>query len=263
MKIRDDLRTLLFWQQGEANMDKDNKMDMRKEITRSKTPIFSNRLKYAVGSASFVVGLFVFIMVVLEVYVLSIPFNIGGFQVKMIGFPWTTEQVADSTGWWHMANYSQQFPNVYFLNYGELLAITLFMILIGRNICNSVTNYTHMRSRASFLSLLVVLFGFALLLYLWGTMTVLWNTYVFGNTVYYPALTPPPTPSWITQFGLSQSIQKVPYSGGIYGFSVIPYINISYDALLYIAAIILFFSLTAFKYFGYIDNIIREEVQKN
>ena len=258
MKISGGLRNPQFWQQGVTKMDKNNEMDSRKEKTRSNIPVVSDRLKYAVGSASFVVGLFVFIMVVLEVYVLSIPFDIDGFQVKMIGFPWTTEQVADSTGWWHMADYSQQFPNVYFLNYGELLPITLFMILIGRNISNSVPNITHIRSSASFLSLLAVLFGFALLFYLWGTMTVLWNTYVFGNTVYYPALTPPPTPSWIDQFGLSQSIKKVPYSGGIYGFSVIPYINISYDALLYIAAIILFFSLMALKYFGSIDITIRE-----
>ena len=86
-----------------------------------------NRLKYAFGFALYFIGIFMAVMIALELSILQIPFTINGFQVKMIGFPWLTEQVADSTGLWRMPSYSQQFPNVYFFNYGEALIVSIVL----------------------------------------------------------------------------------------------------------------------------------------
>ena len=199
------------------------------------------------------------VMIALELSILQIPFTINGFQVKMIGFPWLTEQVADSTGLWRMPGYSQQFPNVYFFNYGEALIVSIVLFMIGRQLRPYseniyLKNQRPFLSKAGFISVIISVF---VLLYFWVRMTVLWNTYVFGNTVYYPATTPPPTTQWLQQFGLSLSINLRPYAGGLalrVNTSTVPLsVGLRLDAPLYIAALFLFISIIVWKYFGQVQ----------
>lgn len=215
-----------------------------------------NRLKYAIGFALYFIGIFVAVMIALELSVLSIPFSIGGFQVKMIGFPWLTEQLADSTGLWRMPGYSQQFPNVYFFNYGEALIVSVVLLMIGMEF-KQYSEKVYLQNRRPFLSkagFIGAILSMFVLLYFWVRMTVLWNTYVFGNTVYYPATTPPPTTQWLQQFGLSLSINLKPYAGGLalrVNTSTIPLtVGLRFDAPLYIAALFFFISIIVWKYFG-------------
>ena len=219
----------------------------------------TNRLKYAFGFALYFIGIFVAVMIALELSILQIPFTINGFQVKMIGFPWLTEQVADSTGLWRMPSYSQQFPNVYFFNYGEALIVSIVLFIIGKKLRQYsenvyLKNQSSFLSKAGFISTIISMF---VLLYFWVRMTVLWNTYVFGNTVYYPATTPPPTTQWLQQFGLSLSIHLRPYTGGLplrVNTSTIPLsIGLIFDAPLYITALFLFISIITWKYFGQVQ----------
>ena len=67
-------------------------------------------------------------MVAFELTVFQFPFSINGVRIEIVGFPWLTEQVADSTGIWRMPGYSQQFPNVYFFNYGEILVVSIVLL---------------------------------------------------------------------------------------------------------------------------------------
>ena len=215
-----------------------------------------NRLKYAIGFALYFIGIFMAVMIALELSILQIPFTINGFQVKMIGFPWLTEQVADSTGLWRMPSYSQQFPNVYFFNYGEALIVSIALFMIGRGF-RQYSEEVYLNNQKGFLSkagFIGTILSVVVLLYFWVRMTVLWNTYVFGNTVYYPATTPPPTTQWLQQFGLSLSIHLRPYTGGLVfrvNTSTVPIsVGLRLDAPLYIAALFLFISIIIWKYFG-------------
>ena len=175
----------------------------------------------------------------------------------MIGFPWLTEQVDDSTGIWRMAGYSQQFPNVYFLNYAEALLFSLIFVAFGRQIRNqslldSSQHSMPVMSRMGFVSTII---SSAVLLYFWVRMTVLWCTYVLGNTVYYPATTSPPTVQWLQQFGLPLNINRQPYSGGLPFRVDTSTISVSaglhFDAGLYIVATVFFFSVMLWKYSAY------------
>lgn len=223
------------------------------------------RIKYTIGSSLFVIGIFVSIMIALELTILQIPFSIGTFRVHMIGFPWLTEQVANSTGLWRMPNYTQQFPNVYFLNYGEAFLISLVFVIYGNVLRNSSNvQQKDSRSTLSTVGLLGTIFSIVGLLYYWVRMTVLFNTYVFGNTVYYPASTPAPTKQWLEQFGLPLNINIQPYTGALVyhiNTSTVPVgVGFEIDAGLYIVALLFLGSLFLWKYFESINKNINDEV---
>lgn len=212
------------------------------------------RMKYAVGSSLCIIGLFVSIIVILELSVLQIPFAIGAFRFHAIGFPWLTEQVDDSVSVWRMAGYSQQFPNVYFLNYGEVMLISLFLVALGKHIReNNKEINPHSNKIVSRLGIIGAIVSAIILLYYWVRMTVLWNTYIIGNTVYYPATTPPPTIQWLQQFGLPLNIHTVPYSGGLVFHVSTSTVSISqglgFDAGLYMTAFLFFVSVILWQYF--------------
>ena len=217
------------------------------------------RIKYTIGSSLFVIGIFVSIMIALELTILQIPFSIGTFRVHMIGFPWLTEQVANSTGLWRMPDYTQQFPNVYFLNYGEAFLISLALVVYG-NILKNINgiiqkNTKNTMERVGFIGTIFSIIG---LLYYWIRMTVLFNTYIFGNTVYYPASTPPPTQQWLQQFGLPLNINIQSYTGAL-----VYYVNtntvsigagLEIDMGLYIVSLFFFSFLFIWKYSKYQNN---------
>ncbi|MEM0155069.1 MAG: hypothetical protein QW597_00465 [Thermoplasmataceae archaeon] len=213
-----------------------------------------DKLKYAVGSSLFLVGAFVSIIIILELSILQIPFSIDGYRVHAIGFPWLTEQVANSTGLWRMPDYTQQFPNVYFLNYGEALFIALAFTVYGRALRNSFNvinrNARDTISRIGFISTILSMAG---LLYYWVRMTVLFNTYVLGNSVYYPASTPAPGVGWLKQFNLPLTMNIKPYSGAlvyhIYTSTISIGAGLRIDMGLYIVAFIFFISIIIWKYF--------------
>ncbi len=213
-----------------------------------------DRLKYAAGSSLYIAGIFVSVIVILELSVLQIPFSIGSFRVHMIGFPWLTEQVADSTSFWRMNSYTQQFPNVYFLNYGEALLLALILAAYGRIlITNSgFTRNQHRKPMTSKVGFISMVLSMVVLIYYWIRMTVLWNTYVLGNTVYYPATTPAPTAQWLEQFGLPLTINLQPYTGGlvfhVYTSTVSVDAGLRFDAGLYITATLFFMSILLWKY---------------
>ncbi len=207
-----------------------------------------DNLKYAIGSTLYIMGVFVSIMIILELFVLQIPFSINGFRIHMIGFPWLTEQVADATGFWRMPDYSQQFPNVYFLNYGEALIGALIFAFVGRTRKHH-SDVLNIHTTLSRIGLAGTILSMGTLLYFWITLTVLWNTYVLGNVIYYPYPTPPPPPSWYAQFGLPLSMKAVPYYGGIYGFSTFGIAPITADMALLATAGLLFLCILSWKYF--------------
>jgi hypothetical protein len=219
------------------------------------------RLKNAIGSSFFIIGIFIFFIVALDLYVLPFPVSLGTFHFHAVGFPWFTEQVDDSSGIWRMPDYSQQFPNVYFLNYGQLLLISLMISSFGKSVMifNRPSGQYYVPS-LSRIGLAGTIISGVVLVYLWFRMTVLWCTYIIGDVVYYPATTPPPTAEWFQQFGLSPYTKVISYQGGLPFRVNTCTISISqglhFDAILYLTAVMFCFSIILWKYYSLRENVM-------
>ncbi len=89
-----------------------------------------NAITYALGFTSFVTGSIGAVVVYADAI---LPWSVfpwfgvtdGG------GYPWITERVTSNTGFMKMPSYTPRDPNVYFLNYAEVLVISVLLAILG------------------------------------------------------------------------------------------------------------------------------------
>jgi hypothetical protein len=89
------------------------------------------RLTRAVGEALFIYGTLIATMIFVELYVLNAQYTFGGVQIKVYGYPWPTEQVTTESCLSRFPTWTLNNPDCYFLNYEQLLAISIAASFIG------------------------------------------------------------------------------------------------------------------------------------
>jgi hypothetical protein len=89
------------------------------------------RLTRAVGEALFIYGTLIATMIFVELYVLNAQYTVAGVQIRVYGYPWATEQVTTESCLSRFPTWTLNNPDCYFLNYEQLLAISIAASFIG------------------------------------------------------------------------------------------------------------------------------------
>lgn len=118
-----------------------------------------------------------------EVFLLNINIYVQGYHLRFLGYPWGTERVFAYSGFIKMPNFTNDAPNVYFFNYGELIILSIVLAAYGssRRPERTVVRRVRWAYLASFAA------SMAAFLYIFVKVQVLQSYYLIGNTLYYPA----------------------------------------------------------------------------
>lgn len=158
-----------------------------------------------------------FLIVFVELFVMNGSFVIDGFHFQVFGYPWGTERVFAYSGIWYMpgSGPNSPAPNVYFLNYGELLILLLVLAVYSGTRVPETTR----RSRMRWVFFPFFLAGFSSFLYFFVRIQVLQSFYYIGDVIYYPENSLYALMVTIRYYGLSPSA-AVPFPGGVGGLSM-------------------------------------------
>ena len=89
-------------------------------------------LKYSLGKTLFSYSLFVLILIWFTVEVANgITYLVFKVTLNNSGFPWWSESVTSTSCLIKMSNYSSASPNCWFLNYGDLLVMSITGTVVG------------------------------------------------------------------------------------------------------------------------------------
>jgi hypothetical protein len=88
-------------------------------------------LRRAIGEALFIYGTLIGGMVFVELYVLNAQYSIAGVPIRIYGYPWPTEQVTTESCLARFPTWTLDNPDCYFLNYEQLLIISIAASFIG------------------------------------------------------------------------------------------------------------------------------------
>jgi hypothetical protein len=89
------------------------------------------RLTRAIGEALFIYGTLIAAIVFAELYVLNAQYVVAGVSIKIYGYPWHTEQVTTESCLARFPTWTFNNPDCYFLNYDQLLIISIAASFIG------------------------------------------------------------------------------------------------------------------------------------
>jgi hypothetical protein len=88
-------------------------------------------LRRAIGEALFIYGTLIAAMVFVELYILNAQYVIAGVPIRIYGYPWPTEQVTTESCLARFPTWTLDNPDCYFLNYEQLLIISIAASFIG------------------------------------------------------------------------------------------------------------------------------------
>jgi hypothetical protein len=89
------------------------------------------RLTRAIGEALFIYGTIIAAMVFVELYILNAQYAVAGQPIRIYGYPWPTEQVTTESCLARFPTWTLDNPDCYFLNYEQLLIISIAASFIG------------------------------------------------------------------------------------------------------------------------------------
>lgn len=91
----------------------------------------SRKLARGIGEALFIYGTLIAVMVFVELYVLNAQYTVAGVPIRVYGYPWPTEQVTTESCLARFPTWTLNNPDCYFLNYEQLLMISIAASFIG------------------------------------------------------------------------------------------------------------------------------------
>ena len=91
----------------------------------------SRKLTRGIGEALFIYGTLIAAMVFVELYVLNAQYTVAGVPIRIWGYPWPTEQVTTESCLARFPTWTLNNPDCYFLNYEQLLMISIAASFIG------------------------------------------------------------------------------------------------------------------------------------
>jgi len=218
------------------------------------------KLKYALGQAMFMMGWIGTIAMFWELFAMNMNYQFGPYRFEAIGYPWGTERVAAITDFWNMPDWSQAAPNVYFLNYAEVLIGAIFMgvygVFVSEKALPHLANDTSHNKVLEYLFLALTLLSLSLSLYAFVKVQVLQTVYLINNTLYVPhnvsnlAIGPTPNASAFFQFyNISPSVHRVAFQGGVGGLEPV-FGHITWDHFLFAMMGLTFIFMIPWKYFS-------------
>jgi len=190
------------------------------------------KLKYSLGYTLFTFSSIIFIIVFIELFILNVSIQLGNLTFMTFGYPWPSERVMAYTTFIKMPNFSNSDPNVYFLNYGEMIILSLVSGVIGVNIMekNLIKAVYSGNNYLSIFFLILFLIFFTISLIAFIKIQVLEAIYYIDGTLYYPY-----NNGWIINYIITHynlhPIKVLAYYGGDYGTEKIPKPGISWDDL--------------------------------
>jgi len=217
----------------------------------------TRKLEYALGRALFMIGAIGTVVLFWEILAMNINYNFGSFRFQAIGYPWGTERVAYITDFWNMPSWTPTAPNVYFLNYAEVLVGAISLAVLGvflseRSSPETIADTSHNKFFGH-LFLIGTLLSLFLTLYAFVKIQVLQSVYLINNTLYVPHNINNlcPTPSAFFHFyNISLSIHRIAFGGGVSGTMKVLGTHITWDYLLFGSMGLTLIFMIAWKYFS-------------
>ncbi|AWR93983.1 hypothetical protein [Acidianus brierleyi] len=218
-----------------------------------------NKLKYSIGSAMFFFGSLVFLIIFTEIFIMNYSFNFDNFHLMSFGYPWASERVMKYTGFIKMPDFSNSNPDVYFLNYGEAMFISLIFgvygVFLSEKYMTEIKNKENKILSRTFFTLFLISFIVTLIAFI--RIQVLSSFYFIGNTL----LVPDDRYSILNRIIVNYNIDPsniIRYNGGVFGTQKIWIID--WDILLLLSSGISFVSYILWKYFSQII-VNKHEIQ--
>jgi len=212
-----------------------------------------HKLKYALGEALFIMGSIGTIVILWELFAMNTNYQLGPCRFEAIGYPWSTERVAAITDFWNMPDWTQVAPNVYFLNYGEVLVgaiiLAVFGVFISEGAIPKLADDTSHDKKLERIFLILTLLSLSLAIYAFVKIQVLESDYLINNTLYVPGNTNNVNSYFFQLYNINPNVHRVAFQGGVSGISSV-FGHISWDDFIFAMMGLTFIFMILWKYFS-------------